>query len=98
MIAAQFSILSQAPVTETQPTNIPLQRFPTSNLEVEVLVLKMYGLKTTTNKPATALDNKVLRIIFGAPNYLGVCNDNVLPPLKNSHATHKMIVPRAIYV
>lgn len=58
----------------------------------------MRGFKITVNKPATAPDNKVFIITLGDEFYFGAYNEYVLPPLKKSQATQRIMVPKAMKV
>lgn len=70
-MAAHVSILSQAPVTATNPTKMPLHKFPRSNLLVGLYVLVSRGLKYRVAVPAAHPPRRVLRTVFETEFFLG---------------------------
>lgn len=93
MRASQGSILSQAPVTPTNPHSIPLQRVVQSNLLTCEYVFKIWGFTKTAIIPEVEPDSHVLIIILAGVLHLGTNKLNCLPPLKNNQATQRTKVP-----
>lgn len=91
--AAHGSILSQQPVIETNPTKAPQHKAPQSYLFTKEYVPKSLAFTNTATTPPTEPEMTVFIMILAGPFALGTKRLFVLPPLKNSHATHRIKVP-----